>query len=406
MPVFEYKALSADGKALKGVLDADSPKALREKLKSKGVFVTDLGEIRRDAPDKDGVVSIPRVVRSRKSAEITMLTRQLSTLLGAGLTISDSLSAVIEQISSRKLQGVFRDLREKISQGASFGEALDQHPRFFSSLYVNMVKAGEASGNLDQILGRLADFLQKQNRLQSKIVASLTYPMVLVAVGALVIFVLMKFAVPKILVVLESSRRALPWPTKLLVSVSGVFENYWHVMLVSAAVLYVAYRLAVMTERGGLFRDTAMLRIPLFGELFRKQAVARFAMTFSILLKSGISVLDGLDIVRRVVSNRLLSKTLENLRTRIMEGTDIATPLKKSGVFPPVVGYMIAIGEESGQLEDMLVKISDAYEDEIELTTQKMMALLEPAIILSLGGMVAFIAGSIIWPILEMSKIR
>lgn len=406
MPVFAYKALATDGKSVRGVLDADSARAVRERLKAKNLFVTEVGEVDQEKASGKKGASLPRVMRSRRTADIASLTRQIATLLNAGLTISDALSAVIEQITHRRLEAVYRDVREKISQGASFGEALEQHPVYFSGLYVNMVKAGEASGNLDEILLRLADFLQKQNRLQSKIVASMTYPLALVGVGVLVIFVLMKFAVPKILMVLEAGKRALPWPTRLLVTASDLFENYWHVMLVAAVLGYLLYRLASRTERGGLLRDTALLRLPVMGELFRKTSVARFAMTFSILLRSGISVLDGLDIVRKVVNNRLLAKTLAELRIRIMEGTDIATPLKRSGVFPATVGYMIAIGEESGQLEEMLEKIAESYEDEVEIATQKMMSLLEPMIILVLGGLVAFIAGSIIWPILEMSKIR
>jgi len=406
MPIYEYKALTVAGKTVKGVLDADSQRAVRERLKAKKIFVTDVDELDQEKISGKKGASMPRILRSRKTAEITLLTRQLATLLNAGITITDSLSALIEQIASRRLEGVYRDVREKISQGASFGEALEQHPLYFPNLYVNMVKAGEASGNLDEILTQLADYLQKQNRLQSKIVASLTYPVVLIAVGVLVIFLLMKFAVPKILLVLESGRRTLPWPTKILVGVSGFLENYWLPLLVGLVLLYVLYRLAARTERGGLIRDTALLRVPVLGDLFRKQAVARFTMTFAILLRSGISVLQGLEIVRHVVKNRLLARTLDLLRVRIMEGTDIATPLKKSGVFPPAVGYMIAIGEESGQLEDMLDKITQSYEEEIDLATQKMMALFEPLIIVSLGGTVAFIAGAIIWPILEMSKIR
>jgi general secretion pathway protein F len=406
MPVFEYKALNLEGRSVRGVLDADSAKAVREKLRSQDVFVTEIDEVDQERVSGTRGVRLPRILRARKASEIALLTRQLATLLGAGLTISDSLSALIDQIKDRRLEAGFRDIREKIVQGASFGEALEQHPLYFTDLYVNMVKAGEASGNLDDILSQLADFLQKQNRLQSKIVASLTYPAVLIGVGVLVIFVLMKFAVPKILMVLETGKRTLPLPTKILISSSSFFEKYWLVLLIGIAILYILYRLFIRTDRGKLWRDTVLLRLPVVGEMFRKQAVARFAMTFAILLRSGISVLEGLEIVSKVVNNRLLSQTLEALRKRIMEGTDIATPLKRSGVFPPAVGYMIAIGEESGQLEDILDKITEAYEDEVEISTQKMMSLLEPAIILALGGIVAFIAGSIIWPILEMSKIR
>jgi len=409
MPVFQYKALDREGKAVSGVLDADSPRDAREKLRLRRVFVSEIArapELASGPAEAGGFRRFLPRFRGRKRTEIAMVTRQLSTLLSAGLPITESMNAVIEQTQSRAVETVLRDLREKIVGGASFADALSTHPRFFTDLYVNMVRAGEASGNLDEVLHRVADFLQRQNRLQNRVIASLTYPFVLCAVGALVIFILLRFAVPKILKVLKAGDKALPWPTQVLVSVSGFIQSYGLLLLLGAVAAMGVWFALNRNEKVGLTLDRVKLRIPVFGDLFRKTAVARFAITFSTLLKSGVSALEGLAIVGTVVNNRVLAHTLETVRRRVMEGADISTPIKKSGVFPPVVGYMIAIGEESGQLESILDRVSEAYEEEVEIATQRLMALLEPLIIVVLAGVVAFIVAAIIWPVLKMSTLR
>jgi general secretion pathway protein F len=409
VPVFEYKALDKDGKAVSGVLDADSARDAREKLRARRIFVTDIGAaLRKDPPRKGAAPQAPaaRGRRGRARGEIAILTRQLSTLLGAGLPITDALAAVVEQTESRRVETVLRDVRERIASGAPFADAIAAHPRYFTDLYVNMVRAGEASGSLDEVLNRVAEFLQRQNRLQNKVMAALTYPAVLVAVGLLVIFILLRFAVPKILTVLKAGGKVLPWPTQILVGVSGFLERYWLLVILACAAAAAVWYALNRTESVGFLLDRMKLKVPVFGDLFRKTAVARFAITFSILLKSGVPVLEALSIVQRVVNNRVLARTLEAVRTRVMEGTDISTPIKKSGVFPPVVGYMIAIGEESGQLENILDRVSEAYEEEVDISTQKMLALLEPIIIVNIAGVVAFIVSAIIWPILKMSTLK
>jgi general secretion pathway protein F len=409
MPVFQYKALDKAGKSVEGVLDADTPREAREKLRTRKVFVTEIGAVQQDkAATKTGpgpAAPRPRS-RGKSRSQVAVMTRQLSTLLGAGLPLTEALAAVIEQTENRRLETALRDVRERIAAGASFAEALDAHPRFFTDLYVNMVRAGEASGSLDDVLKRVAEFLQRQDRLVNRVGTSLTYPAVLVAVGGIVIFILMRFAVPKILVVLKAGGKVLPWPTQVLVGMSGFLERYWILMILAAAVLSVLWVVLNRTERVGYLIDRFKLKTPVFGDLFRKTAVARFSITFSILLKSGVPVLEALGIVQRVVNNRVLAHTLELVRKRVMEGTDISTPIKKSGVFPPVVGYMIAIGEESGQLEGILDRVSDAYEEEVEIATQRLLALLEPLIIVAIAGVVSFIVSAIIWPILRMSTLK
>jgi general secretion pathway protein F len=409
MPVFQYKALDRDGNAVTGVLDADSPRDAREKLRHRRIFVSAI-EPAESAVSKAetprGLKTLLPRWRGRNRGEIATVTRQLATLLSAGLPITEAFSAVVEQTQHRRIETVLRDIRERISGGFSLADALTYHPRYFTDLYINMVRSGEASGNLDLVLARVAEYLQRQNRLANKVTASLTYPAVLVLVGAGVIFILLNFAVPKILKVLENTDQVLPWPTQVLVSVSDFVQNWWPLVFLGLIGAAGAYLALGRTERIGLWIDKAKLRVPVFGDLFRKTAVARFAITFSTLLKSGVPALEGLGIVAQVVNNRVLAVTLRTVRRLVTEGADISTPIKRSGVFPPVVGYMIAIGEESGQLENILDRVSEAYEEEVEIATQKLMALLEPLIILVLAVVVGFIVAAIIWPILKMSSIR
>jgi general secretion pathway protein F len=408
MPVFEYKALTEKGEPTRGIIDADTPKEARDKLRSRRVHVTDMVPLARSkgGAEKVDVLRNPLALFKRKgggrgSADVPMVTRQLATLLKAGIPLADALSALIQQIESRHLERAFRQIKEDIASGSGTAEAFARHPQFFNDLYVNMIKAGEASGNLDEILRRLADFLQKQSKNRGKVTAALVYPIVLVGVGSIVVTLLMTIVVPKIVASIVEKGAPLPLPTELLIGVSNFFKSYWLLLLGAGIAVAFAYAAWTATPGGRLKRDTILLRLPIFGTLFKKQSVGRFASTFATLLRSGIPALECLKILRDVVDNELLARTIDQVHDRIVEGADIATPLKNSGVFPPVVGYMIAIGEQSGQLEDILEKISEAYDEEIEVTTQKVTALIEPVIIVVMAVVVAFIVMSVILPIFQ-----
>lgn len=415
MPSYTYKGLGADGGTKAGVIDADTPKDARQKLRRENVFVLEIEEAATGAtPLKPGKQSIVKRLRSitggatamtrKRLDEVATVTRQMATLLGAGIPLTETLRAIIEQSQSRELSMTFRDIREKVSQGATFGEALAFHPQYFNELYVNMVKAGEAAGNLDVVLTRLAEFVQAQRRLRDKVSAAMTYPVVMVVVAVLVISVLITVVVPKITQSLVQQRKSIPLPTQVLIAVSAFFQKYWWLMLLSVALLSVGVQQIYKTERGRLWIDKSMLRLPVFGDLLRKQAIARFSTTFSTLLKSGVPVVQCLEIAGRIVNNRVLQAVIDEVRHKIVEGADIATPIKRSGAFPPVVGYMIAIGEQSGQLETMLDRISSTYDEEIDLATQRATALLEPVLIVSMAVIVGFIIFSIILPILQIGS--
>ena len=300
---------------------------------------------------------------------------------------------------------MIRDVREKITQGVSFAEAIKHHPSYFSELYISMVRAAEETGNLAPVLERLADFSQNQNRIQARISAAIAYPIVILVVACGVIVFLMTVVVPKIRQVIEREGQTLPIPTQILLAASSFVKSFWWLILIAIFGLFVLYRFIRGTERGRYAIDKIHLMIPVMGDLYRKQSVARFAATFSSLLGSGVPVIQALKVVEGVVDNRVLSHTISIMRTRITEGADISSPIKRSGVFPPIVGYMVAIGEESGRLEEILNRLSESYNEEIEITAQKLTSLLEPIIILIMAGIVAFIVISILLPLLQISSL-
>jgi general secretion pathway protein F len=336
---------------------------------------------------------------------VAAVTRQMGTMLGAGIPMAEMLSAVIDQADSRRMETIFRSVRERITQGVSFGDALAEYPQLFSDLYVNMVKAGEATGQVDVVLKRLAEFLQRQRALQRKVVSALTYPLLMIAIGLLVVSILMTFVVPKITEMLTDTGQTMPLPTRVLIAISDAFKDYWIVLPLGIAALSVIYNRVYKTKRGELAIDRLKLRLPIVGELLRKSAVARFTRTLSTLLSSGVPAVRSLEIVQTVVGNRIVADATGHIRVRILEGTDIATPLKTTGAFPSVVGYMVAVGEQSGQLEEMLDRIADAYDEEIEVVTERITTVLEPIMIIFLAVVVGYIVWSIVLPILQVGNV-
>ncbi|OHB75650.1 MAG: type II secretion system protein GspF [Planctomycetes bacterium RBG_16_59_8] len=416
MPVFQYKVLDEGGRESTGVTDADSPREARQKLFARKLRVVELAPLagvgtqtatsQRPSLPAQWMHRFGRIFSHRRRLqELAMVTRQFGTLLQSGIPLMGALTAIIDQVEDRRLKSTLMDVRERVAQGTTLADALGANPDYFNELYVNMVAAGEASGSLDAVLGRLADYLQKQNRIQSKVVAALTYPLLMMIVGTGVVIFLLTYVVPQIMTVIAKQKMALPLPTVMLLAVSNFFRDFWWLLVGAFVALIALYRSAAATDKGRLAIDTMMLRIPLVGNLLRKQAISRFSITFATLLESGLPVLESLQIVKKVVNNRLLADTLDLVRKKIAEGADISTPLKNSKVFPPVVAYMIAVGEESGRLEELLKKISESYDEEIEIASQRLTSMLEPLMIVIMAVIVGFIVLSIMLPIFQMSKI-
>jgi general secretion pathway protein F len=404
VPVYTYKAFTTAGQLKTGIADADSARDARLKLRRDGLLVTDIEEIESVARKKTSRWALARQRRAT-SRELPQVTRQLATMLKSGIPLNDALKALVEQIETRQLEAVLRNVREKIGQGSSFAEALEQHPGVFPPLYVSMVRSGEAAGNADVVLERLAGFLLKQAKTRNKVLAALMYPMIMVGVGGIVVTILMTKVVPRLIVLVESRGQELPLPTQILKSGSEFVRSYWYLMLLAVVLVNMTIASLRRTEKGRYAVDRFLLNLPVFGDLFKKQAIARFATTLSTLLRTGVPVLDAIRIVREIIGNAVLQGVLDDLHAAILQGADISTPLKQSGVFPPAVGYMIAVGEQTGELDNVLDRLAEAYELEVEIATERMTAVIEPLLILIMAVLVAFIVMSIVLPMLQLGTV-
>lgn len=408
MPIFEYKAMSADGGTKTGIVDADSAKDARAKLRREQLLVTTIKESRGSKGSmfaqrlrKLQGVNTPNKKRNEQVAGIT---RQLASLLASGIPLAEALRALIEQAPDQEMESVFRDIRERVTQGVTFGDALAGHPAYFTELYASMVKAGEASGALDAVLVKLADYLQQQMRLRNRVGAAMVYPMIMVCVGIVVVAILMAFVVPEVTQQLIRKGKELPLPTEILISISKFLQSYWILVALAAIALLMVFNWLIKTDKGRLAWDRFKLKMPVFGDLMIKQSTSRFATTFSTLLRSGVPAIQAIVVTKDTLNNKVLTNALEQVHKHILEGADIATPIRVSGVFPPVVSYMVAVGEQAGNLEDVLDQVAATYDEEVEIATQKLTAVIEPIIIVVLAAVVGAIIIAIILPLLSLQK--
>jgi general secretion pathway protein F len=418
MPVYEYKGLTTEGRDVSGIIDAESPKTARVKLRQSGIYPTDVVEgagesaygFKSAIPKERSGRRQPwwsRVQVSQRAGqmEVALMTRHLATLTGAKLPLMEALSALMDQLEKGELKRIIAGVRERVKEGSSLAAALSQYPAVFSETYINMVKAGEASGTMDGMLLRLADYLEYQVKLRNQLVATLTYPVFMVIIGGLILFGLVTFIVPKITLIFEEVHQVLPWPTVILIALSHFLNTYWWVVLLGGALGLFAIQQYIKTPAGRIRYDRFLLRTPVMGRVILMVAISRFTRTLSTLLSSGVPLLQALDVVRNVVQNTVLSDAIDRARQNIGEGQNLAEPLKKSGMFPPLVTHMIAVGEKSGELEPMLVKVSEAYDNEVEAIIGTLTALLTPVMILVMGGIIGFIVMAILLPIFELSQI-
>lgn len=406
MPVYEYTALDGSGRKQKGIIDADSLAAARQKIRHAGSYPVDIRESTPASRKKTDLK--PRnfsLVQRVSQQEIHIATRQLATLLGAGIPLVPALNGLIEQTTNPALKKIIAQLKDSVNEGNSFTAALTEHPRLFSKIYVNMVKAGEASGSLDVVLDQLAEFGESQQATRARISAALIYPLVLSLVGVAILFLLMTLIVPKITKVFEDSQEVLPLPTIILMKLSSFLGSYWWLLLLLLAGLLLALRYAISTARGRKIWDRLKLTAPLLGDLNTKLAAARFGRTLGSLLQSGVTLVNALKIVRNMFNNVLLADTIDNATEELEKGGSLSKVLRGSRWFPPMVVQMIAVGEQSGTLEKMLVKVADSYEKEVETRIKALTSLIEPFMILFMGGIMLFIVLSILLPIFEMNQL-
>jgi general secretion pathway protein F len=420
VPVYAWKGLNNAGKAVAGTKDADGPKGLRQTLRKEGIYVTEHKEVLGGVGGRPGggtklatgekvpffkrEIDFGGLVERVRPQDVAVLTRQLATLLKAGIPLAEALGALGDQADNKRLAMVLVEVRQKVNEGTSLADTLAPHPKIFPDLYVNMVRSGEAAGNLDSVLLRLADFMDSQNALRAKVSGALTYPIIMMILGSIVMGVLMIVVVPKITSVFEDMGRTLPWNTQLLIFMAGVAGSYWWLLIAIGAAGYWGFRRWSRTKKGRDKLDRMKLRIWLIGPLVRYVGVARFSRTLSTMLSAGVPVLNALEIVKKVLNNNVLERVVEEARDAIREGESIAAPLRRSGQFPSMMVHMVAVGERSGQLEAMLENVAISYERDVESKVARLTTILSPLIIVTMAVAVVFIVFSILQPILDMQN--
>ncbi|MBW1676818.1 MAG: type II secretion system inner membrane protein GspF, partial [Deltaproteobacteria bacterium] len=377
----------------------------RQRLRGSGIFPVDVKETSSKPRDlRSAPVSVSAFLKRIKSGEVSVATRQLSILLGAGVPLVASLEALMSQIANPLFKKIMAEVKESVNEGNSLAYALSSHPRIFSNIYVNMVRAGEASGSLDVVLDRLADLGEREQALRGRFKAALAYPVFMFFIGTIVLFFLITFIVPSITQIFREMHHTLPIPTVALISISNFLKSFWWLILLAGAAAIVAIRQFKNTPRGRYVWDELKLRIPVLGPINNKMAVARFGRTLGSLLKAGVPLISALQIVRNIVNNVIIADVIDNTVEEIQAGKSLASPLAQSRWFPSIVVQMISVGEQSGELEAMLSKIAETYDRDVESQIMAMTSMLEPVMILVMGLIVGFIVVSILLPIFEMNQ--
>ena len=406
MPVYEYSALNTAGKKLKGIIDADSLTAARQKIRQAGNYPVDIKETIPKARTKGGKgFQLPQFGKRVKQQEIHVATRQLATLLGAGIPLIPALNGLLEQTTNSALRTIIAQIKDGVNEGNSLTSALSEHPRLFSRIYINMVQAGEASGSLDVVLERLAEFGENQQALKSRVTAAMIYPIFMALVGMGVLFMLITFIVPSITKVFEGTKQALPLPTIFLIKLSSLLASYLWLLLLFIAAGVVAVRYGLSQPAGLRFWDRMKLTLPGLSDLNIKIASARFGRTLSSMLHAGVPLFTSLGIAKNILNNVILGEVLEEAAVELEKGKSLSQILRGSKWFTPMLVQMIAVGEQSGALEKMLEKAAESYEKEIEAKILALTSMIEPIMILTMGLVVSFIVISILLPIFEMNQL-
>ncbi len=403
MPLFEYNALDGKGKKRTGLVDAGNLNSARERLRLDGLYVISMSKAaaaQEKAAPKN--LSFPgRITRS----DLASASRQLSTLLRAGLPLVQALEALIEQMEKASVRKVLSSVRNRVNEGAPFYDALSEHPSVFPPLFVQMIRAGETGGFLEEIMTRLAETLEREARLRSRIIAALVYPVVMTLLGFVFMFFLFAFVVPQVVSIFADFGRSLPLLTRILLAVSGFAASYWMLILAGFLVMVFIYKKMSGSVRFGQSFDRAMLRVPVFGRLHLKVATVRFSHILGALLTSGVPMIKALEIVGDVMGNRVLATAIEGASESVARGGSLAESLRASAVFPPLVSRVVGVGEQSGELPSMLGRIAESYEEEVSSSVQAMTAVLEPLLILGMAAVVLFVVLAVLLPIFELNQL-
>lgn len=403
MPIFEYKGLTRDGKNTRGVIDSENLRAARMKLKKDGIFVVSIEDKKKSSSQKKSSSRGRRGTVPVK--DLSLMTRQLATLIKANVPLVEALTAVSEQVENPLLSEALADCKNMVNEGLSLHKAFAKYPAIFTPIFLSMAEAGEMSGTLDVILIRLAEFTESQAELRQRIQSAMTYPIIMLVVITLVIFGLFTKVLPEILAVFESfPDMTLPWYTQMISSLSQIFLNNWYFFagfIIISVILFFNWK---NSTEGRKSWDTISLKLPLAGEIIRMVAISRFTRTLATLLNGGVPMLNALDIVRNVVDNHAIAIAIDDAKSNISEGESIAGPLKKSGHFPPLVVHMVNIGEKTGDLENMLTLVADAYDFQVKSKVDTITTILNPLMTLLIGIVIFVIVLSIIVPMFDLTS--
>ncbi|MFH1552644.1 MAG: type II secretion system F family protein [Candidatus Omnitrophota bacterium] len=403
MPTFIYTAKDRDGRTVKGEMQVPDKKHALSILHGKQLLILKLREA-KDTPSLFSLLKLPGR-KKVKMDELVIFTRQLATMTGAGITIVNSLDTLADQEDNASFKKALWDIRDSVNTGASLSEAMSKHVVIFSAFFVNMIKAGESSGMLDEVLERLALYLEKTSALQRKIKSAMIYPMVVTFMAISITLIMILKVIPVFKDIFAGFGAALPGPTQFLIDLSDMLRKYFWLFILVGVVAVLAVRWYINTEKGRMLVDGLKLKIPVFGPLLKKVAISKFTRTLSTLVRSGVSILTALEIVAKTSGNVVIEKSVENVKESVREGESIAAPMEKSGIFPPIVTRMVSVGEKSGELEKMLTKIADFFDSQVDSAVDGMTSLIEPLIIAFLGIVIGGIVICMFLPIFKISTI-
>ncbi len=403
MPQYRYRARDVRGTSISGVMDVSDIRELERRLSQRKIYLI-------EAKEEKGVGLLSRQItlpflNKVRTTHLILFTRQLTAMLRAGVPITQALNTLAEQTESQALKKAIKKIREDIEQGSNFADALARHPDVFSELYISTVRVGEETGSVEEILDRIATFLEREMDIKSKVKGALIYPVVLLVVASALIVFLVSYVLPKFRKVFYTARVPLPLPTQIMFKISELFQQYWYVFLLVVIFLAVGMRMVYRSKRGRYMIDRWKLKMILIGPLLRKVGISRFARSLETLVRSGVDMAKSFLVIKGTLGNVVLGEVMDKVRENVMRGGSINEPLRRSKEFPPMVAHMISIGEETGNMDDMLREIAESYDKEVDFTIKILTSILEPLLLVVMGGVVLFIALSLYLPLFKMAKI-
>jgi general secretion pathway protein F len=404
MAIYAYKGLDKTGKEVKSSINCESLTVAKTKVRSMGIMLIEINEQKSQNKSAGGGSSIS-FGQAVSIQDLSLMTRQLATLIKAKIQIVEAFSALVDQTDNQKLKIILAEIKQKVNEGSSLAKALADYPKVFDNVYVNMVEAGESSGTLQVVLLRLADFTEAQVKLKNKVKGAMTYPFIMMGVGAMMMGIIFIFVIPKITKIFDTMKKELPLQTQICIWISEFLKSYWWAVIIAVVAGSIFFKKYIASKKGKFKWDKFILKVPVIGELVMMVNVSRFCSTLATLLNSGVPIMAALRIVKNLIGNVHMQNAVEEARVNVSEGASLSAPLARSGLFPTMVTHMMTLGEKSGELEDMLKIISENYEDQVDAKLNGLTSVLEPIMLVGMGIAVAFIIFSVVVPMMELNSI-